>query len=51
MKRNYRRNTGASYVWRVEWYDNNQSTLQGIIDCMKESYLTNKSDYEEMFGL
>ena len=35
----------------VEWYDNNQSTLQGIIDCMKESYLTNKSDYEEMFGL
>ncbi|MBR5332361.1 MAG: WG repeat-containing protein [Muribaculaceae bacterium] len=35
----------------VEWYNNNQSTLQGIIDCMRESYLTNKSDYEEMFGL
>ena len=35
----------------VEWYDNNQSTLQGIIDAMRESYRTNKSDYEEMFGL
>lgn len=35
----------------VEWYDNNQSTLQGIIDAMRESYCTNKSDYEEMFGL
>ena len=39
------------FMSKVEWYDNNQSTLQGIIDAMRESYCTNKSDYEEMFGL
>lgn len=35
----------------VEWYDNDQSTLQDIIDAMREAYRTNKSDYEEMFNL
>jgi hypothetical protein len=28
MKRNYGRNTGASYVWRVEWYDNKHWSKQ-----------------------
>lgn len=35
----------------VEWYGNDQITLQGIIDSMNEVYRTNKSDYEEMFNL
>ena len=35
----------------VEWCGNDQSTLQGIIDAMRETYRTNKSDYEEMFNL
>ena len=34
----------------VEWYGNDNDALQSIIDGMKETYRTNKSDYDEMFG-
>lgn len=34
----------------VEWYDNDQGTLDGIIESMSETYRTHKSDYDEMFN-
>lgn len=34
----------------VEWYDNDQDTLNGIIESMSEVYRTYKSDYDEMFN-
>lgn len=34
----------------IEWYDNDQSSLNGIIESMTEAYRTHKSDYDEMFN-
>lgn len=42
--------TDVSWYPPQLWYDNNESTLQGIIKQMGNSYRTYKSDYDELFG-
>lgn len=42
--------TDVSWYPPQLWYDNNESTLQGIIKQMGNSYRTYKSDYEVLFG-
>ena len=49
MKPSQRR-TDVSWYPPLLWYDNNESTLQGIIKQMGNSYRTYKSDYEVLFG-
>lgn len=42
--------TDVSWYPPQLWYDNNESTLQGIIKQMGNSYRAYKSDYDELFG-